>query len=160
MEAGEFALLGDVWVERDSKGALVSVHLSGLQNEVSPSGAQPMSADLRDAFERYEHGHSEALLGLSLVPASTPFAAEVRRAMRGIAAGTVRTYGELARAMGKPGAARAVGQACRRNPLPLVVPCHRVVASSGIGGFALGLDAKRALLAIEGFDVAMRTGFR
>ena len=80
--------------------------------------------------------------------------------MRNIPYGQVQTYGQLARAVGSPGAARAIGRACGANPLPLVVPCHRVVAANGLGGFALGLDAKRALLALEGIDVAICAGFR
>ncbi|MBB1245817.1 methylated-DNA--[protein]-cysteine S-methyltransferase, partial [Streptomyces durbertensis] len=64
--------------------------------------------------------------------------------------GAVVEYGELARRVGEPGAARAVGVAMGANPLPVVVPCHRVVASGGgIGGFSGGLETKRALLALE-----------
>ena len=64
--------------------------------------------------------------------------------------GHVVTYGELARRSGCPGGARAVGQAMARNPLPLVVPCHRVVAAGGLGGYGGGLPLKRWLLALEG----------
>lgn len=65
--------------------------------------------------------------------------------------GELVTYGELARRAGKPGAARAVGAVMRDNPIPILAPCHRVVAADGsLGGFAVGLDAKRRLHAIEG----------
>ena len=64
--------------------------------------------------------------------------------------GRVVTYGELARRSGCAGGARAVGQAMARNPLPLVVPCHRVVAAGGLGGYGGGLPLKRRLLALEG----------
>ena len=64
--------------------------------------------------------------------------------------GHVVTYGELARRSGCPGGARAVGRAMARNPLPLVVPCHRVVAAGGLGGYGGGLPLKRWLLALEG----------
>jgi len=65
--------------------------------------------------------------------------------------GHVRTYGGVARAVRKPRAARAVGQACGQNPLPLVVPCHRVLAANRrLGGFSGGLHLKRALLDLEG----------
>ena len=68
--------------------------------------------------------------------------------------GETASYGELARRIGAPGAARAIGGACNRNPLPLVIPCHRVVASDGtIGGYGGGLDTKRRLLALEGAPV-------
>jgi len=75
----------------------------------------------------------------------------VLTAIRAIPAGDAWTYGEVAQAIGKPGAARAVGGALGRNRVPVIVPCHRVVAASGLGGFGLGLDAKRALLAAEGY---------
>ncbi len=65
--------------------------------------------------------------------------------------GELVSYGELARRAGRPQAARAVGAAMRQNPIPILVPCHRVVAADGsLGGFAVGLDAKRHLHAIEG----------
>jgi methylated-DNA-[protein]-cysteine S-methyltransferase len=63
--------------------------------------------------------------------------------------GDTRTYGEVARAAGKPGAARAVGQALKRNPLPLIFPCHRVIAASGPGGFSQGIGLKRYLIERE-----------
>jgi methylated-DNA-[protein]-cysteine S-methyltransferase len=75
----------------------------------------------------------------------------VLTAIRAIPPGDAWTYGEVADAIGKPGAARAVGGALGRNRVPVIVPCHRVVAAHGLGGFGLGLDAKRALLAAEGY---------
>lgn len=67
--------------------------------------------------------------------------------------GQLTTYGELAKGVGKPGAARAVGVAMAKNPLPILVPCHRVVASDGsLGGFSGGLDVKRRLHQHEGLD--------
>ena len=68
--------------------------------------------------------------------------------------GDLVTYGELAAAVGSSGAARAVGQAMARNPVPIVVPCHRVVAASGkLGGYSAGLQWKQRLLALEGVDL-------
>ena len=63
--------------------------------------------------------------------------------------GETRTYGEIASMMGKPGGARAVGQAMGRNPFPILFPCHRVLAANGIGGFSLGLNLKKFLLGRE-----------
>jgi O-6-methylguanine DNA methyltransferase len=80
---------------------------------------------------------------------ATPFTRAVWRELQKIPAGRVKTYGEIAAAIGKPNAARAVGNACGANPLPLLVPCHRAVAKSGLGGFSGGLAWKRALLAAE-----------
>lgn len=82
-----------------------------------------------------------------------PFEQEVLAALRRIPTGEVRTYGEIARAVGQPGSARAVGTACARNPVPLLIPCHRVVRSDGgLGGYSLtgGVGLKRRLLESEG----------
>ena len=85
---------------------------------------------------------------------ATAFQRRVWDALRRIPYGTARTYGDLARELGT--SPRAVGGACARNPIPILVPCHRVVARGGLGGFAgqwetgLALDVKRRLLALEG----------
>jgi AraC family transcriptional regulator, regulatory protein of adaptative response / methylated-DNA-[protein]-cysteine methyltransferase len=81
----------------------------------------------------------------------TPFQIDVWKEMLRIPAGKTRSYGDVAKRIGKPKAFRAVAQACGANPVPIVVPCHRVVASGGkLGGFGLGLDRKIALLGAEG----------
>ncbi len=86
--------------------------------------------------------------------AKTPFRVKVWQALRAIPYGRVRSYGWVARKIGKPRAARAVGAACGANPVPLLVPCHRVVAGDGsLGGFSGGLPNKRRLLKLEGIQV-------
>ena len=80
---------------------------------------------------------------------TAPFTRLVWERMQRIPAGEALTYGELAAAVGNPRASRAVGQACATNPRLLIVPCHRVLAAEGLGGFALGLDWKRKLLELE-----------
>ncbi len=80
----------------------------------------------------------------------TAFQRDVWQAIRAIPHGDTISYGELAQRIGRPGAARAVGQAVGSNPIPLLIPCHRVVASGGLGGFGGGLPLKRALLSQEG----------
>jgi O-6-methylguanine DNA methyltransferase len=81
----------------------------------------------------------------------TPFQQNVWRALRKISRGKTRSYGEIARQIGKPKAVRAVGGACGANPIPIFVPCHRVLAVNGKpGGFSDGLNWKRELLALEG----------
>ena len=81
---------------------------------------------------------------------ATPFQRAVWRQLQLIPAGQTRSYAAIARAIGRPRAARAVGAACGANPIPLLIPCHRVIASDGsLGGFSGGLDWKRRLLALE-----------
>jgi methylated-DNA-[protein]-cysteine S-methyltransferase len=82
--------------------------------------------------------------------AGTSFQQAVWRALTKIPRGETRSYGWVARQIGKPGAARAVGTACGANPVPIIVPCHRVIAGDGsLGGFGGGLPMKRKLLALE-----------
>ena len=84
---------------------------------------------------------------LPLAAEGTPFQKEVWSALLDIPYGETISYGELAERLGKPGAARAVGLANGRNPLPIVVPCHRVIGSDGsLTGYGGGIDIKRALL--------------
>jgi AraC family transcriptional regulator of adaptative response/methylated-DNA-[protein]-cysteine methyltransferase len=81
----------------------------------------------------------------------TPFQLAVWKEMLRIPAGRTRSYGEVAKSIGRPTAFRAVAQACGANPVPVVVPCHRVVASGGkLGGYTGGIDRKIALLEAEG----------
>jgi methylated-DNA-[protein]-cysteine S-methyltransferase len=80
----------------------------------------------------------------------TDFQREVWNELSRIPYGETISYGELARRVGRPSAPRAVGQANGRNPIPVIVPCHRVLASNGIGGYGGGLKVKRQLLAVEG----------
>lgn len=91
-------------------------------------------------------------LELPLDLVGTPFQVRVWAALRAIPRGEVRTYGAVARAVGAPRAARAVGSACGANPVAIVVPCHRVVpAGGGVGSYAYGADRKRLLLRREGW---------
>lgn len=87
---------------------------------------------------------------LPLEIAGTSFQKKALKQVARIPYGKTRTYGEIARSIGSPGAARAVGSANAKNNLPLVIPCHRVVASKGLGGYAGGLTLKKKLLKLEG----------
>jgi len=81
----------------------------------------------------------------------TPFQRRVLMAAAGVPAGKVVSYGEIARRIGQPGGSRAVGQALGSNPIPIVIPCHRIIAAGGkIGGYGGGLARKRKLLRLEG----------
>lgn len=148
------------WTEKSPVGSIViTVGGAGIRSvelrDGSARGApctecRPVS----DAFQRYFDGDGTALerLTIDLSLASSEFYTRVYQTLRRMAPpGVTTTYGELALAAGRPGAARAVGTAMGRNPVPLVVPCHRVLASGGgLGGYGGGLDMKRFLLAIEG----------
>jgi len=123
------------------------------------AAAKPASPPrwLSDAVHAAVRRH-EAFKGPVDLARAGPFEREVLQALLRIPAGQVRTYGEIARALGDPGAARAVGAACARNPLPLLIPCHRVVRSDGgLGGYSLrgGVELKRRLLEGEGALVSL-----
>ena len=110
-------------------------------------------SDERERLLAYLEGEDVALelpVDLSLVAA--PFRRAVLEQLHGgVARGAVVTYGELAARSGHPRAARAVGSACARNPVPIVVPCHRVVpGTGGIGNYGGGVERKRTLLTLEG----------
>lgn len=82
------------------------------------------------------------------------FTRKVLNELRKIPYGETRSYGWLAKKVGKPGAARAVGQALKRNPIPIIIPCHRIIRDDGtIGGFSMGVNIKERLLALEGVKI-------
>ena len=119
-----------------------------LSNADTPSAA-------RLALEAYFAGELSALDGISTEGAGTDFQRDVWRALRDIPVGQTISYGELARRIDRPKAVRAVGLANGANPIPIVVPCHRVIgANASLTGFGGGLDRKRWLLAHEGVDAA------
>lgn len=104
----------------------------------------------RDQLREYFDGRRRTF-DLPLELAGTPFQREVWQALLAIPFGATSTYGEIAARIGRPRAVRAVGGAIGRNPVSIVVPCHRVVGSDGsLTGFGGGLPRKRALLGIEG----------
>ncbi|MFY8164626.1 MAG: methylated-DNA--[protein]-cysteine S-methyltransferase [Brevundimonas sp.] len=110
---------------------------------------------VRAAVERYFAGDVHALDGLTVTAGGTDFQRSVWKALRAIPAGETRTYGQLAAAIGSPKAVRAVGLANGRNPVALIVPCHRVIGANGtLTGYAGGLERKRWLLQHEGASVA------
>lgn len=85
---------------------------------------------------------------LPLAPHGTPFQIRIWNALRAITPGQVFTYGKLAQLLGT--GPRAIGGACRANPLPILIPCHRVIGATNIGGYSSGLDIKKWLLNHEG----------
>ncbi len=116
-------------------------------------GASTLLREARRQLEAYFAGALRAF-DLPLRPKGTTFELAVWQALREIPYGQTRTYGQIAAQLGKPGASRAVGRACGKNPLLIVIPCHRVLGGGGkLTGFAAGLDVKRALLAMEGTKI-------
>jgi methylated-DNA-[protein]-cysteine S-methyltransferase len=114
---------------------------------------QSVTTPFREAMEQLEAYFAGKLrrFDLLLAPAGTTFQREVWGTLQTIPYGETLSYGELARRIGKPNAFRAVGAANGRNPLPIIIPCHRVIGANGsLTGFGGGLPVKRALLAIEG----------
>ncbi|HEY8287211.1 MAG TPA: MGMT family protein [Chloroflexota bacterium] len=103
---------------------------------------------------KHLQGEAQDFLDISVdLEGVAPFARQVYEAARDIPAGQTKTYGEIAKILGQPGAAQAVGQALGSNPIALIIPCHRVVAAGGRpGGFSAygGRTTKAALLALEG----------
>ena len=114
--------------------------------EENPAALAAAVAQLREYFSRLRR---EFDLPLDL--RGTPFQQQVWRELRKVPYGQTVSYGELARRVGRPGAARAVGQAVGANPIPIIVPCHRVVGADGsLVGYGGGLEIKSALLRLEG----------
>jgi methylated-DNA-[protein]-cysteine S-methyltransferase len=99
----------------------------------------------------YLGGELDALRNLRVETDGTAFQRKVWSALQQVGCGETRSYADIAKAIDNPGAARAVGSANARNPIALVIPCHRIVAADrGLGGYAGGLDRKRWLLEHEG----------
>lgn len=112
----------------------------------------PHASLLRDAATQFDEwfAGTRRQFDLPLAPVGTAFQHAVWREIARVGFGETCAYGEIATALGKPGAARAVGAATGRNPLTIIVPCHRLVGSHGaLTGYAGGLARKRALLAFE-----------
>ncbi len=135
-----------------SGDALVGVYFE--QHHPAPRvsgrlGASPVLDQARADLEAYLRAPSHRA-SVALAAQGTELERAVWRELAKIPLGQTRTYGELARALGRPGAARAVGSAVARNPLSIFVPCHRVVGARGaLTGFAGGLERKAWLLAHE-----------
>ena len=108
------------------------------------------TAEVRRQLEEYFAGERQTF-DLPLSPKGTAFERSVWSELSRIPYGATRSYAEIARAIGRPGAARAVGRANGANPIPIVVPCHRVIGADGsLTGFGGGLEVKSRLLEIEG----------
>jgi len=132
-------------------GAVVARVLLGDRRR-DASRPTPLDREARRQITDYLAGRRREF-DLPLAPLLPRFTGEVLEAVKRIPFGETRSYGEIAASVGSPKAARAVGQAVGSNPLPLLIPCHRVLAAHGrIGGFGGGLSWKRFLLDLEGIS--------
>ena len=125
--------------------------LSGIRKAGGEPVESPASfTTLFMIFDEYFRGKAvEFNVPLSLKGSSFDLA--VWKALQKIPWGSALSYGEVAASIGRPQAARAVGGACGRNPVPIIIPCHRVLASNAlVGGFSGGINIKKALLGLEG----------
>jgi methylated-DNA-[protein]-cysteine S-methyltransferase len=142
--------IGELLLTADDDGALTGVNLPNRHPD--PAGWErddELLADARRQLTEYFAGE-RTTFDLPLRPAGAPFQRRVWEALLRIPYGETASYGELARGLGHPTAARAVGAANGRNPIAIVVPCHRVIGSNGsLTGYAGGLECKRALLDLE-----------
>lgn len=128
-----------------SDDALTGVSFAALPcpncpNDVTEQAKQELSAYLRGELRAFS---------VPLAPGGTEFQRLVWDTLSRVPFGETVTYGALARRLGRPGCARAVASALHRNPIAILIPCHRVVASNGLGGYAFGIERKQALLCLE-----------
>jgi len=149
--------LGRMLITADEH-ALTGLYFVGQKYEAVPAldwiedPRHPVLEQARNELAEYFAGQ-RTQFDLPLAPSGTAFQRDVWRALEMIPSGTTTSYGELARSLGTPQSVRAVGAAVGRNPISIVIPCHRVVGSTGsLTGYAGGLERKRALLALEGSD--------
>ena len=128
-------------------GAITRIELSDAID--ASSAPTPLLHEAEQQIMAYLEGKRQ-LLDFPIRMMGTPFQQRVWHALQQIPYGTTRTYGEIATAISNPRASRAVGMVCNKNPLLLIVPCHRVIGANGkLIGFAYGMNAKQWLLELE-----------
>ena len=137
--------VGTLWLGGDEK----ALHTVSFERMAGVDCPEPVAGAAREQLRAYFAGELERF-NLPLAPRGTRFQRDVWDTVAKIPYGATATYSEIAAAVGRPSACRAVGAANGRNPLPIVVPCHRVVGSAGaLTGYGGGLGRKRALLDLE-----------
>ena len=131
----------------EEDGAITRIELTDTAD--APTTSTSLLREAEQQIMAYLEGKRQQL-DFPIRMMGTPFQQRVWHALQQIPYGTTRTYGEIAAAIGNPRASRAVGMACNKNPLLLIVPCHRVVGAGGkLTGFAYGTDVKQWLLELE-----------
>lgn len=141
--------LGLMGLEEED-GALVSLRLPGQPMPRIACHETPLLTEGKRQVLEYLAG-ARRVFDLPLAPRGTEFYRSVWQALEEIPYGETRSYRDIAQAVGRPKAVRAVGQANHNNPIPIIIPCHRVVGSGGaLTGYAGGLEIKEKLLRLEG----------
>lgn len=143
---GEDGHLLSVSYLKESREQAISIVSDEFEQAIDEFG------DLPDRIRRYFEGEKVDFSGIKVkFEGVSKFQSDVLRKTMEVPYGELISYGELAVLAGSPGAARAVGTAMSRNPVPIVIPCHRVIhADGGLGGYGGGLEFKRWLLSLEG----------
>ncbi len=138
--------VGDLTISEDG-GAIVAIDWGWVPEQAETTLLVEARQQLHDYFDGVR-----TEFNLPLAPFGTPYQKRVWQALCAIPSGSTRSYADIARSVG--GSPRSVGGANGRNPIPIVIPCHRVIATTGIGGYSggEGLPTKLFLLALEGAD--------
>ncbi len=137
-------------IEEDDK--IIAIEINQPIKEDIMQKDTPLLKETEEQLLEYLEGKRK-VFQVPLNPKGTKFMKEVWTALQEIPYGETKTYGQIAQRIGKPKAARAVGMANHRNPIPIIIPCHRVIGSNGkLVGYALGMEKKEFLLTLEGID--------
>jgi methylated-DNA-[protein]-cysteine S-methyltransferase len=150
--------VGDFSVALNTSGSVIATAFGGLPELRERFTADEIvrdpvrAADVRREVLEY-FSKKRRQFTVALMPSGTPFQLSVWTALQKVPFGETRSYGELATALGKPDASRAIGRANATNPICLIIPCHRVIGGDGsLTGYAFGEDVKRQLITHEGSD--------
>ncbi|MEA2462285.1 MAG: methylated-DNA-[protein]-cysteine S-methyltransferase [Acidobacteriota bacterium] len=136
--------IGPLSIATDERGRLTQIHFG--ERDLESGNCDAVLAQLREYF-----AGGRKTFDVELAPKGTPFQLDVWNALCEIPYGDTITYAELARRIGRPAAVRAVGAANGANPIPVIVPCHRVIGTNGtLTGYGGGIDRKQFLLTLEG----------
>jgi methylated-DNA-[protein]-cysteine S-methyltransferase len=157
--------IGDLLLSSDG-GALTGLYLAGQKyfpeigaDWIEDAQAQPFPQTIAQLSQYFQHQRQR--FDLPLNPSGTAFQKQVWQLLQTIPYGQTCSYGDLADRLGQPTASRAVGMANGRNPISIVVPCHRVIARNGkLTGYAAGLDRKSWLLSHEGAMLTEKLGYK
>lgn len=138
-----------IWSALDNQEQVIRVSFQLPAGELIDAKNHPY----RQLFNLYLAGNFTVLQSVPVQLPEGDFRQAILQQLRQVPAGQTVSYGTLAQQAGFPGAARAVGSVCKRNPLPIIIPCHRVIKSDGrLGGYAFGVKLKQQLLRHEGLN--------